>query len=157
MTRSSITLRFASAEATAAFATRLGPRLTPGDVILLNGPVGAGKTHFARALIQSILPEPEDIPSPTFTLVQTYDTVRGELWHSDLYRISAETEIDELGLPDAFDTAICLVEWPDRLGPTSPPDALMLDLVADDDARDARFSWTSTRWDTLLNDVAQDA
>lgn len=157
MTRSSTTLHFATADATAGFAARLGPRLLPGDTILLSGPVGAGKTHFARALIEAILPEPEDIPSPTFTLVQTYDTLRGELWHTDLYRISSETEIDELGLPDAFDTAICLVEWPDRLGPVRPANALSLDLVADGDARTAHLGWTSTRWGVLIDEVAQDA
>ncbi|MEM1352748.1 MAG: tRNA (adenosine(37)-N6)-threonylcarbamoyltransferase complex ATPase subunit type 1 TsaE, partial [Pseudomonadota bacterium] len=75
-----------TADATAALAIDLAPRLAPGDVLLLEGAVGAGKTHFSRALIQSIQLVPEDVPSPTFTLVQTYDTIHGPLWHADLYR-----------------------------------------------------------------------
>ncbi len=78
--------------------------------MLLDGPVGAGKTTLARAAILSILPEPEDVPSPTFTLVQTYDTTRGPLWHCDLYRLSSVLEIEELGLEEAFETAITLIE-----------------------------------------------
>ena len=75
-------------QATADLAARLGARLQPGDVLLLEGPIGAGKTHFARSLIQSLLTEPEDVPSPTFTLVQVYDTEKGEIWHADLYRLT---------------------------------------------------------------------
>lgn len=157
MSPSSQTLHFANADATAAFAAILAPKLAAGDVILLSGPVGAGKTHLARALINAILTEPEDVPSPTFTLVQTYDTTRGELWHSDLYRISSDTEIDELGLLEAFETAICLVEWPDRLGPLRPENALAIELVTNGDARDAHLSWTTDRWSMLLMEVTQDA
>lgn len=115
-----------SAEETARFARGIGQRLLPGDVILLDGPIGAGKTHFARALIQSLLIVPEHVPSPTFTLVQVYDTRRGALWHADLYRLQHPSEAEELGLSEAFDTAICLIEWPDRLGSLVPPDALRL-------------------------------
>ncbi|WP_299619246.1 tRNA (adenosine(37)-N6)-threonylcarbamoyltransferase complex ATPase subunit type 1 TsaE [uncultured Tateyamaria sp.] len=150
-------LHLADADATAAFAVVLGARLTPGDTVLLSGPVGAGKTHFARALIQSILHAPEDVPSPTFTLVQTYDTIRGPLWHTDLYRVSADTEIDELGLIEAFDDAICLVEWPDRLGSVTPAAALGIALQADGDARDAVLTWTDPRWVDRLAGVLQDA
>lgn len=95
-------------------------RLLPGDVVLLEGAVGAGKTHLARALIHAVLLQDEDVPSPTFTLVQTYDTRNGTLWHSDLYRLSSTFEIEELGLIDAFADAICLIEWPDRLGELTP-------------------------------------
>ena len=91
----------------------------------------AGKTHFARNLIQSLMAEPEDVPSPTFTLVQAYDTPSGEIWHCDLYRLSAAEEVDELGLTEAFDTAICLVEWPDKLGPLAPRGALTLTFETD--------------------------
>lgn len=104
------------AEATADFARRLGQELQPGDTVLLSGPIGAGKTHFCRSLIQSRLMAAEDVPSPTFTLVQTYDSEAGEIWHADLYRLSDPAEVVELGLTDAFKSCICLVEWPDRLG-----------------------------------------
>lgn len=150
MTPTTQIIHLSDPEATASLAKLLGSKLCAGDIILLSGPVGAGKTHFARVLIQSILTHPEDIPSPTFTLVQTYDTTRGELWHSDLYRVNSDTEIDELGLLEAFETAICLVEWPDRLGPMCPENALTIDLVTDGDARDAHLSWVTDRWGTLL-------
>ncbi|QOL82023.1 tRNA (adenosine(37)-N6)-threonylcarbamoyltransferase complex ATPase subunit type 1 TsaE [Pseudooceanicola spongiae] len=128
----------ASPEATCAFAQRLGARLKPGDVILLSGGIGAGKTHFARCLIQSILVAPEDVPSPTFTLVQEYDTQNGPLWHADLYRLSDPLDAVELGLEDAFEQAICLIEWPDRLGDLAPTEALRIDFSVDavhDEAR----------------------
>lgn len=138
-----------SAAATTAFAACLAPRLLPGDVLLLDGPIGAGKTHFARALIQAILPAPEDVPSPTFTLVQTYDTARGPLWHADLYRLAHPDDIAELGLVEAMTEAICLVEWPDRMGELRPADALGLDFATTpeaDDARSLTLSWTRPEW-----------
>ena len=113
-------LRLPSPEATAAFAARLSDRVGPGDVLCLDGDLGAGKTHFARALIQHRQAVAEDVPSPSFTLVQTYDTDAGEVWHADLYRLSDPWEVDELGLAEAFDTALCLVEWPDRMARTCP-------------------------------------
>ena len=125
-----------SPDETGALARMIGAGLRPGSVILLDGPVGAGKTHFARALIQSLLAVPEDVPSPTFTLVQTYDGQGGEIWHADLYRLTAPDEVIELGLEDAFETAICLVEWPDRLGDLAPADALTLTFSPlDEDSR----------------------
>ena len=146
MIPNTLTLDWPDADATAQCAVALGANLCAGDVVLLAGPVGAGKTHFARALIQSLLTVPEHVPSPTFTLVQTYDTQAGPLWHADLYRVAMDTEIDELGLVDAFDDAICLIEWPDRLGPLSPPDALMIDIASDRDSRTATLSWTDDKW-----------
>jgi tRNA threonylcarbamoyl adenosine modification protein YjeE len=130
-------LLLSSPDATAALARRLAPALRPGDVIFLEGPIGAGKTHFARALIGARLEasgRTEDIPSPTFTLVQTYDDGKSEIWHADLYRLSGPGEVIELGLSDAFGDAICLVEWPDRLDPADAPDALRLDFAPLPDA-----------------------
>ncbi|MGY6550104.1 MAG: tRNA (adenosine(37)-N6)-threonylcarbamoyltransferase complex ATPase subunit type 1 TsaE [Roseinatronobacter sp.] len=121
-----------SPEQTAAFARRLGVLLGPGDTLLLEGPVGAGKSHFCRALIQSrmaALGESEDVPSPSFTLVQTYQAGPVEIWHADLYRLADPQDVVELGLDDAFAHAICLVEWPDRLGPLRPDDALQITLA----------------------------
>ncbi|MEP1612882.1 MAG: tRNA (adenosine(37)-N6)-threonylcarbamoyltransferase complex ATPase subunit type 1 TsaE [Roseobacter sp.] len=146
---------FASPNETALFATNLGSKLKPGDVVLLNGTVGAGKTHFARHLIQSLLLTPEDVPSPTFTLVQNYETVSGTLWHADLYRVSSIHEIEELGLTEAFDTAICLIEWPDRLGSLAPISALTLGLE-DGETEDTRFlkaSWSDQRWDNPMSEL----
>lgn len=117
---------FTSENQTAGFAARLAQHLRPGDCLLMEGPVGTGKSFFARAAILSLLDEPEDIPSPTFTLVQTYDSPAGEIWHSDLYRLSHPDEIEELGLNEAMNDAICFIEWPDRLGSYRPENALTL-------------------------------
>ncbi|MHA6324497.1 tRNA (adenosine(37)-N6)-threonylcarbamoyltransferase complex ATPase subunit type 1 TsaE [Roseivivax sp. CAU 1753] len=139
-------------DATVALARKIAPALGPGDVILLAGGIGAGKTHFARALIQSRLDRPEDVPSPTFTLVQVYDTDRGEIWHADLYRLDGPDSVIELGLTEAFDTAICLLEWPDRLGDLAPPGALSLSFSdgATVDARRVDAAWSDPRWDAVL-------
>lgn len=148
-----------SPDRTAELAVRLGARLAPGDCVLLEGPIGAGKTHFARALIQSLLGVPEDVPSPTFTLVQTYDTAAGELWHADLYRLTSAGEIEELGLTQAFETAICLVEWPERLGALAPGDALTVRFATDpyrDEVRHIAFAWTDNRWRHLLGMIVDD-
>jgi tRNA threonylcarbamoyladenosine biosynthesis protein TsaE len=128
-------------DATEALARRLAPVLEPGDVILLEGQIGAGKTHFARALIAARLEaagRTEDIPSPTFTLVQTYNDGTAEIWHADLYRLASPDEVVELGLAEAFGTAICLVEWPDRLDPSDAKDALRLTFATlpDPEARE---------------------
>ncbi len=144
-----------SPDETADLAVRLGAFLRPGDCVLLSGEIGTGKSHFARSLIQSVLIEPEDVPSPTFTLVQTYDAHLGALWHADLYRLSDPDQVIELGLVDAFDDAICLVEWPDRLQDLAPRDALQLNLAMTDAAqeRTLRFDWSGPKWDAMLSKV----
>ena len=112
--------------ATDALAARLSQALCPGDTLLLSGALGAGKTHMARALIRHRTAQPDvPAPSPTFTLIQTYDTPRGEVWHSDLYRLSDVQELDELGLDEALGTALCLIEWPDRMAPEWPMACLL--------------------------------
>ena len=143
------------ADATTRLGRAFGGIVRPGDTLLLDGPVGAGKTHFARSLIRSILPEPEDIPSPSFTLVQTYDTTRGPLWHTDLYRLSDASEVEELGLTEAFETSICLVEWPDRMGDT-PPHALTLGFQHAGDGRTVTLAWQAGDWAQRLETGMQD-
>lgn len=152
MTRCSQVLSLDHPDATAAAAQSLAATLDAGDVVLLEGDVGAGKTHFARSLIQSILITPEDVPSPTFTLVQTYETTRGEVWHADLYRLTDVLEIEELGLAQAFEGAICLIEWPDRLGTLRPASALTLTLTAgaSEDARVLTANWHDEKWVSKL-------
>ena len=110
--------------ATSTLAARVGSLLRPGDVVALRGDLGAGKTAFARALIQSLGDPDDEVPSPTFTLVQTYETPAGSIWHFDLYRLSGPDEVIELGWDEVRADSIALVEWPDRLGPLLPPDRL---------------------------------
>ncbi len=128
-----VDLALPDAAATAALAARMAPHLGAGDTLLLSGALGAGKTHFARALIHALQTTAgqvtEDVPSPSFTLVQTYRAGALEVWHTDLFRLHDADELIELGLDAAFETALCLIEWPDRLGPHAPPDALHLSLT----------------------------
>jgi tRNA threonylcarbamoyladenosine biosynthesis protein TsaE len=96
------TLDLPDEAATAALAARLAALLRPGDIVLLAGDLGAGKSFLARALIRAAAGEPElEVPSPTFTLVQSYDLPAGELWHFDLYRLAAPDEVLELGWDEA--------------------------------------------------------
>ena len=145
-------LKLPGPDDTAAVATRLAPHLRPGDCILLTGTLGTGKTHFARALIQKRLSDSglwEDVPSPTYTLVQTYDDKKSEIWHADLYRLTDPNEIIELGLDEAFDTAITLIEWPDRLASLTPKGALQITLAMDGDARTLTATWDDPRLSLL--------
>ncbi|MEX3017654.1 tRNA (adenosine(37)-N6)-threonylcarbamoyltransferase complex ATPase subunit type 1 TsaE [Gymnodinialimonas hymeniacidonis] len=121
-----------------ALAQRISDVLETEDTLLLSGALGAGKTHIARALIRRWMGKADEpVPSPTFTLVQTYATKRGDIWHADLYRLSDPQELDELGLDEAFGTDLCLIEWPDRLAPDWP-DACLLHLERQpDDTRRA--------------------
>lgn len=134
-------LILADARATDRLAQAIAPHLRAGDMLGLTGGLGVGKSHFARALIGArlaALGREEEIPSPSYTLVQVYDLVVTELWHADLYRLAAPEEIIELGLDEAFERAINVVEWSDRLGPREPARTLTIDLAFSDAAPDAR-------------------
>ena len=145
-------LTVGSPEETTRLARWLGARLGAGDTVLLEGAIGAGKSHFCRGLIQSRLADlgrSEDVPSPTFTLVQVYDAGPVEIWHADLYRLGGADEVAALGLEDAFEEAICLVEWPDRLGDACPSGALAITLSpasGGDAERDVSISASASRW-----------
>ncbi len=129
--------------ATRALAGALAGAARTGDTIGLAGPVGAGKTVFARAFVNARSAAagsgPVEVPSPTFTLVQPYDIGDDTVYHFDLYRLEAPEDAFELGIEDAFATGISLVEWPERLGPLLPRDALVIVLRqgAGVDAREA--------------------
>lgn len=125
---------------TARLGARLAGLARPGDCILLEGPIGAGKSHLARSFIQARLGRQEEVPSPTFTLVQVYPADGVDIWHADLYRLTHPDEVWELGLDDAFAKAITLVEWPDRLGAHLPEGALRLRLEPMGEGRRAVLS-----------------
>ena len=142
---------------TTAFARALAPELRAGDTLLLDGPVGAGKSHFARALIRARLDNPaEDVPSPTFTLVQTYDGAP-PLWHADLYRLTDPAEVDELGLLDALPDAIALIEWPDRMGPVAGALTLCIQPQDDPDLRQITLSGDPALWARAVRAAARAA
>jgi tRNA threonylcarbamoyladenosine biosynthesis protein TsaE len=148
-----------SPEATSDIACILAHTLTAGDTLLLYGDGGAGKTHFARQLISDrlrFIGAVEDIPSPTFTLVQIYDLGDVDLWHVDLYRLTATDEIYELGLNTAIDEAICLIEWPERLGVLKPSAALSLRFeILGKGERQLHIAWSAAKWDTLPKLLSQ--
>ena len=110
-------LDLADESATVAFARFVAGEVRPGDLITLSGDLGAGKTTFARSLIRVLAADPWlEVPSPTFTLMQVYDTSFGRIVHADLYRINGSDELAELGWDEAADDALDIVEWPERAG-----------------------------------------
>jgi tRNA threonylcarbamoyl adenosine modification protein YjeE len=118
-----------SEEETAKTAADLAADLKPGDIILLHGTLGMGKSVFARGLIRALANNPHlEVPSPTFTLLQTYETAQGPIHHYDLYRIEDPEEILQLGWEDVITEGITIIEWPQRLGPYKPESALDITL-----------------------------
>ena len=119
-------------EATDALGAALARTLLPGDALLLAGDLGAGKSHLARALIRAHCGPATEVPSPTYTLIQTYEAPGPPpfgIVHADLYRLSDPSEVEETGLADAWGRDLCLVEWPERLGDAAPPGAWRLSLA----------------------------
>ena len=136
----SITLRLIDEADTEALAQALARGLRSGDVVALSGDLGAGKTMLARAVIRALTGDPqEEVPSPTFTLVQCYDSPKGVIWHFDLYRLCAAGEVIELGWDEACRDGIVLVEWPERLECLRPAECLEVALTIDADS-EAGFS-----------------
>jgi tRNA threonylcarbamoyl adenosine modification protein YjeE len=134
---------------TEALARRIAAGLAVGDTIALEGDLGAGKTTLARAILRA-LGETGEVPSPSFTLVQPYETKRLKIAHCDLYRIEDAAEVDELGLEDALDQGAVLIEWPDRVPARIPDDALTVRIqILGEQERAVQF-WGPARWAHLL-------
>ena len=114
----------ADESATHAFGAALAAVAEPGDAILLDGDLGAGKTVFARGFVQAAVGDDIEVPSPTFTLAQIYPRDGLEVWHFDLYRLERAEEAWELGVEEAFAEGLSLIEWPERLGPLLPAERL---------------------------------
>ena len=129
--------------------------LRSGDTLLLFGDIGAGKTFFARGLIQSMMSRQglfvEEVPSPTFTLVQTYDLLSPPVWHLDLYRISDPIEITELGLTDVFNAIICCIEWPTKMGNYAPNRyiSVSFDLIETSESRKVCIEFNGKGWEYI--------
>ncbi|MCG9915495.1 MAG: tRNA (adenosine(37)-N6)-threonylcarbamoyltransferase complex ATPase subunit type 1 TsaE [Phenylobacterium sp.] len=132
-------LRLEDEAATARLGTALAAVLGRGDAICLTGPLGAGKSTLARALIRARTTPDEDVPSPTFTLVQFYEGADLSIAHFDLYRLTSPDEAFEIGLDEALEDGAVIIEWPQRLEGRLPPHRLDIELVLDGAARRARL------------------
>lgn len=130
--------------ATVLLAARIAPLLGAGDAVALWGDLGAGKTSLARAILRA-LGVTEEVPSPTFTLVQTYETPRLAVAHYDLYRLKAPRELDELGFREALEDGAALVEWPERAPDYLPDETLHLRLSLEGETRRVKITGPE-RW-----------
>ena len=130
-----LSIDLVSEAATSALAARLARASRAGDVIALRGELGSGKTSLARAFIRTLGRGDEEVPSPTFTLVEVYGVGEGlpAIWHFDLFRLQKPEEVHELGFEEALAGGISLIEWPERLGALLPREHLDLTLLAGSD------------------------
>lgn len=134
------TLDLADDAATARLGEAVSRTLRTGEAVCLTGPLGAGKSTLARALVRALTTPDEDVPSPTFTLVQFYETAAFPLAHFDLYRLTSPDEAWEIGLDEALDEGAAVIEWPQRLEGRLPRDRLDIDIVFDGEGRRARLT-----------------
>ncbi len=149
-----VTLDLADEAATLRLGARLARLARDGDVIALRGELGAGKSTLARAFVRALTGPDEEVPSPTFTLVQTYEGAAGLVWHFDLYRLDEPDDAWELGIEEAFADGICLIEWPDRLGRLMPRGRLEVALSAgaDETSRRATLISHAGAWDDRMGE-----
>jgi tRNA threonylcarbamoyladenosine biosynthesis protein TsaE len=137
---------------TQALGARIAGGLRVGDAVALEGDLGAGKTTLARAILEG-LGVTEDVPSPTFTLVQQYETPKLAVRHYDFYRIEKPSELRELGLDEALDEGAVLIEWPEKAPNAIPPDVLHIKLtITNDRSRNAHIEGPS-RWSEYLKEI----
>ncbi len=124
-----LTVELSDDAATARLGAVVARLLQAGDAVCLTGPLGAGKSTLARGLIRALTRPDEDVPSPTFTLVQFYETPDLSLAHFDLYRLTGAGEVEEIGLDEALDNGAVVIEWPERLEGRLPPDRLDIEIA----------------------------
>ena len=124
--------------ATARLGEAVAGELRRGEAVCLSGPLGAGKSTLARALVRALTTPDEEVPSPTFTLVQFYEGPRLKVAHFDLYRLTSPDEAYEIGLDEALDEGAAVIEWPQRLGSALPRDRLDVEIALSDDDADGR-------------------
>lgn len=142
-----------SLDTTAALAQKLAPLLKAGDVIALHGGLGAGKTTFSRALISALMGAETEVPSPTYTILQTYDGPAFPIFHFDLYRIETPDEVFELGWDETVD-GLSLIEWPDKAGSNLPKWRLDLTLNNTQETRFATLEPHGEDWHTRLYELS---
>jgi tRNA threonylcarbamoyladenosine biosynthesis protein TsaE len=140
-------------EATAALAQKLAGICETGDCIMLRGDLGTGKTTFARAFIQSLTGTPEEIVSPTFTLVQTYAGAEKTVWHFDLYRLKSSQELAEIGMEQALQEGISLIEWPELARHLLPHDALDIHITYGSESSHRLFTLQGNAWQNRLEGI----
>ena len=129
---------------------RLVTALAPGDVIGFSGVLGAGKSHLCRAMIRTLLADPiAEVPSPSYTLVNVYQTKIGPVWHVDLYRIADPDELQEIGLEEAMIDSVVLIEWPERLSGRPDRYAEITISVAATEHRDLTLVTQGRGWERL--------
>ena len=150
-----IALTLEDADATARLGACIAPLLAPGETVLLYGPLGMGKSTLARGLIRALTRPDEDVPSPTFTLVQFYES-EPPVAHFDLYRLTRPDEAAEIGLDEALDVGCAVIEWPERLGDDPSgwlgPDRLTVRLSEAGDGRAANLSGAGA-WESKLKSL----
>jgi len=150
-----MTLALKDADATARLGAAVAPLLEPGEAVLLYGPLGMGKSTLARGLIRALTQPDEDVPSPTFTLVQFYES-DPPVAHFDLYRLTRPEEAAEIGLDEALDDGCAVIEWPERLGDDPSawlgPDRLTVRLAEDGPGRVATVSGAGA-WEIKLKSL----
>ena len=136
---------------TKKLAESLAKQLQVGDVICLYGNLGVGKTAFTRFLVQYFCGKKEEVPSPTFTLLQTYDTDEFPIFHFDLYRLKKPDEVLELGIEDAFYDGVSLIEWPEKMGSYLPEKkVLKIEISCQNEVRTFAFSSKNSKWNERL-------
>lgn len=137
---------------TQALGAALAALLRPGDVVALHGDLGAGKTTLARGLVQALLGRPEEVPSPTYTLLQVYEAPAFPLWHFDLYRLDQPEDVEELGWDETVE-GVALIEWPERAGALLPKSRLDVYLEISGEGRRARLEARGEGWQERLDEL----
>lgn len=148
----SIEISITQEKQTEALGEAIAGVLAIGDIVGFLGPLGAGKTSLARAIIAAS-GGPHNAPSPTYTLVEVYETEKGTLYHFDLYRLQTPDDIWELGIEDAFDDGICLIEWPELGGAAVPSTRLTIEITVEADRRTATLDG-NTEWTEKIHQIA---
>jgi len=136
----------------AALGHKIARILTPGCPIALTGPIGVGKSFLSRAIIQAWI-GPQDVPSPTFTLIQTYEADGFDIWHTDLYRLNAIDQVDELGLWEALADDVCLIEWPELICELLPKETLHIEISIPEgtEMRHVSLKTDGAHWASLMD------